>query len=259
MNHPNTVKLKEVIREYDILYFVFEYMECNLYQLIKDRGKLFSETEVRNWYFQVFQALSYMHQNGYFHRDLKPENLLVTKESIKIANFVDIWAMGAIMAELFTLEPLFPGLREPTQIYKICKLAGVHLSTLIPSASENVTSLIYSLCSWDPSKRPTATEALQHPFFQSCFYTSPSLRSRVLAPIAPPTVRIRAVLDQKSTSRIHYLAAGDSLPPDGARGKNCIMKDMYGKTIAYKSIQLSGVAPEGFYRVIVDEVILNDV
>jgi len=26
MNHPNIVKLKEVIRENDILYFVFEYM-----------------------------------------------------------------------------------------------------------------------------------------------------------------------------------------------------------------------------------------
>ncbi|KAF6174864.1 hypothetical protein GIB67_026352 [Kingdonia uniflora] len=87
MNHPNIVKLKEVIKENNILYFVFEYMECNLYQLIKDRGKLLSETEVRNWCFQVFHALSYMHQNGYFHRDLKLENLLVTKESIKIADF----------------------------------------------------------------------------------------------------------------------------------------------------------------------------
>ena len=28
MNHPNIVKLKEVIREHDILYFVFEYMVC---------------------------------------------------------------------------------------------------------------------------------------------------------------------------------------------------------------------------------------
>ena len=26
MDHPNIVKLKEVIREHDILYFVFEYM-----------------------------------------------------------------------------------------------------------------------------------------------------------------------------------------------------------------------------------------
>ncbi|XLT09292.1 hypothetical protein HN51_055085 [Arachis hypogaea] len=91
MNHPNIVKLKEVIQESDILYFVFEYMvggqffircglhhlvqspvidvsifwvilECNLYQLMKDREKMFSEGEVRNWCFQVFQGLAYMHQ-----------------------------------------------------------------------------------------------------------------------------------------------------------------------------------------------------
>ncbi|KAL4343973.1 hypothetical protein AHAS_Ahas11G0131900 [Arachis hypogaea] len=74
MNHPNIVKLKEVIRESDILYFVFEYMECNLYQLMKDREKMFSEGEVRNWCFQVFQGLAYMHQWGYFHRYLKPAN-----------------------------------------------------------------------------------------------------------------------------------------------------------------------------------------
>ncbi|KAG5121696.1 hypothetical protein JHK84_040036 [Glycine max] len=45
--------------------------ECNLYQLMKDREKLFSKAEVRNWCFQVFQGLGYMHQCGYFHRDLK--------------------------------------------------------------------------------------------------------------------------------------------------------------------------------------------
>ncbi|KAF6145196.1 hypothetical protein GIB67_041391 [Kingdonia uniflora] len=223
------------------------------------------------------------------------------------------------MTELFTLKPLFHGLREPDQIYKICKvigspstsswaegiqfanannikfsqLADVHLSTLIPSASENTISLISSLCSWDPSKRPTAAEALQHPFFQSCFYIPPSLRSRVPAPRTPPTIGTRAVLDQKSTSRRYsgtlssmnprsnfssanahtylstggnvdyantlvksievFKAAGDSPPPNGVRGRNYIMKDMFGRAIAYKSIQLSGVAPEGFYRVIVDE------
>ncbi|XP_059063361.1 cyclin-dependent kinase F-4 [Cryptomeria japonica] len=45
MNHPNIVKLKEVIRENDILYFVFEYMECNLYHLMKDKVKLFPESK----------------------------------------------------------------------------------------------------------------------------------------------------------------------------------------------------------------------
>ena len=37
LSHPNLIKLREVIREDNILYFVFEYMRENLYQLIKDR------------------------------------------------------------------------------------------------------------------------------------------------------------------------------------------------------------------------------
>nr|XP_048319700.1 cyclin-dependent kinase F-4 isoform X2 [Ziziphus jujuba var. spinosa] len=257
MNHPNIVKLKEVIRENDILYFVFEYMEFNLYQLMKDREKLFSEAEIRNWCFQVFQGLAYMHQRGYFHRDLKPENLLVTKETIKIADFglareicsqppyteyrapevllqsclynskVDMWAMGAIMAELFTLRPLFPGASEADEIYKICsvigsptrdswadglhlasdinyqfpQLSGVHLSALVPSASNDAIDLIASLCAWDPNKRPTAAEVLQHPFFQSCFYVPPSLRSRSGVARTPPSVGTRGSLEQQGVRK----------------------------------------------------------
>ncbi|KAL9447972.1 hypothetical protein AB3S75_015447 [Citrus x aurantiifolia] len=263
MSHPNIVKLKEVIRENDTLYFVFEYMECNLYQLMKDREKCFSEAEVRNWCFQVFQGLAYMHQRGYFHRDLKPENLLVSKDTIKIADFglareinsrppfteyvstrwyrapevllqsylysskVDMWAMGAIMAELITLRPLFPGTSEADEIYKICsvigtptqdswadglllarainykfpQLVGVPLSVLMPSANKDAVSLIASLCSWDPSKRPTAAEALQHPFFQSCFYVPPSLRPRAAVARTPPSAGTKGALEQQGAKR----------------------------------------------------------
>ncbi|CAL9204939.1 unnamed protein product, partial [Musa hybrid cultivar] len=260
MNHPNIVKLKEVIRENDILYFVFEYMEFNLYQIMKDRGKGFSEAEIRSWCFQIFQALAYMHQRGYFHRDLKPENLLVTKDIIKIADFglarevcsqppytdyvstrwyrapevllqssiygaaVDMWAMGAIMAELFTLRPLFPGSSEVDEIHKICSVLGspnedswaeglqladfmkhqfpqcppVHLSLLIPSASEDAINLITALCCWDPCRRPKASEVLQHPFFQSCFYVPPFLRPRVAS---HTPVGIKGAPEQSSTRR----------------------------------------------------------
>uniref|UniRef100_A0A0D9WL47 Protein kinase domain-containing protein n=1 Tax=Leersia perrieri TaxID=77586 RepID=A0A0D9WL47_9ORYZ len=264
MNHPNIVKLKEVIRENDMLFFVFEYMECNLYQLMKSRGKPFSETEVRNWCFQIFQALSHMHQRGYFHRDLKPENLLVTKELIKIADFglareisseppyteyvstrwyrapevllqasvyssaVDMWAMGAIIAELFSLRPLFPGSNEADEIYKICSILGtpnhhtwaeglqlassihfqfpqsgsIHLSEVVPSASEDAISLISWLCSWDPQRRPTAVEVLQHSFFQPCFYIPPSLRFRSNGyATTPPSVGAKGAVDQKNARR----------------------------------------------------------
>ena len=37
LNHANVVKLKELIREDDHLYFVFEYMKENLYQMMKSR------------------------------------------------------------------------------------------------------------------------------------------------------------------------------------------------------------------------------
>ena len=44
LNHINIVKLKEVIRVNDDLYFVFEYMEQNIYQLMKDRRQDFPES-----------------------------------------------------------------------------------------------------------------------------------------------------------------------------------------------------------------------
>ena len=37
LNHPNIIRLKEVIREEDTLHFVFEHMKENLYQLMRDR------------------------------------------------------------------------------------------------------------------------------------------------------------------------------------------------------------------------------
>ncbi|KAG1359130.1 cyclin-dependent kinase F-4 [Cocos nucifera] len=284
MNHPNIVKLKEVIRENDMLYFVFEYMECNLYQLMKDRGKSFSEAEVRNWCFQIFRALAYMHHRGYFHRDLKPENLLVTKDIIKIADFglarevssdppyteyvstrwyrapevllqssvygsaVDMWAMGAIMAELFTLRPLFPGSSEADEIYKICSIIGtpnhgtwaeglqladaikfqfpqfasVHLSLLVPSASKDAINLISLLCSWDPSKRPTAAEALQHSFFQPCFYIPPSVYVRPPGmTVTPPSVGMKGAFEQKNARRYSIGALSNTKPASNLSSANC--------------------------------------
>ncbi|KAF5276518.1 hypothetical protein FQA39_LY06587 [Lamprigera yunnana] len=161
LHHANVVKLKEVIRENDILYFVFEYMQENLYQLIKDRRFPFPETTVRNILYQILQGLAFIHRHGFFHRDLKPENLLCSgPELVKIADFglvreirsrppytdyvstrwyrapevllhstiygtpIDLWAVGCIASEIYTFRPLFPGTTETDQLYKICVVLG---------------------------------------------------------------------------------------------------------------------------------------
>lgn len=67
LNHPNIVKLREVIREKDILYMVFEAMENNLYELMKDRKTPFPESEVKSISFQVMDGLAYMHKLGELH------------------------------------------------------------------------------------------------------------------------------------------------------------------------------------------------
>jgi hypothetical protein len=66
--HPSIVKLKEVIRENDELYFVFEYMDKNLYELCKSRDRAMPEATVRNIMYQIFQGLAFMHKHGFFHR-----------------------------------------------------------------------------------------------------------------------------------------------------------------------------------------------
>lgn len=42
----------------------------------------------------------------------------------------------------------------------------VPLARLVPMASPEAIELMTAMCSWDPKKRPTAVQALQHPYFQ---------------------------------------------------------------------------------------------
>mmetsp|Transcript_8193 Transcript_8193/g.30291 ORF Transcript_8193/g.30291 Transcript_8193/m.30291 type:complete len:347 (-) Transcript_8193:121-1161(-) len=227
LNHLNIVKLKEVVRENNVLYLVFEHMSQNLYQLLQDETKM-SESMIRSLIYQVLQGLKYLHQNGYFHRDMKPENILIQSGVAKLADFglakyirskppfteyvstrwyrsmevtlsgghynspIDVWAMGAIMAELYTGRPLFPGKNTMDQIVKICKVRGSptnenwaeglkiasqrgfqfpkfdpqSLKELIPNASPEALDLIDQMLQVDPRKRPTAAAALNHRFFK---------------------------------------------------------------------------------------------
>ncbi|KAI2610998.1 kinase-like protein [Hypoxylon fragiforme] len=61
------------------LHIAMEYMEGNLYQLMKARDhKALDNGSVKSIMFQIMQGLEHIHAHHFFHRDIKPENILVT-------------------------------------------------------------------------------------------------------------------------------------------------------------------------------------
>ncbi|KAK8094544.1 hypothetical protein PG997_001229 [Apiospora hydei] len=61
------------------LHIAMEYMEGNLYQLMKARDhKALDNSSVKSVLFQIMQGLEHIHAHHFFHRDIKPENILVS-------------------------------------------------------------------------------------------------------------------------------------------------------------------------------------
>ena len=61
------------------LHIAMEYMEGNLYQLMKARDhKCLDNSSVKSILYQIMQGLEHIHAHHFFHRDIKPENILVT-------------------------------------------------------------------------------------------------------------------------------------------------------------------------------------
>lgn len=61
------------------LHIAMEYMEGNLYQLMKARDhKYLDNSSVKSILFQIMRGLEHIHSHQFFHRDIKPENILVS-------------------------------------------------------------------------------------------------------------------------------------------------------------------------------------
>ena len=115
---------------------------------------------------------------------------------------IDIFSAGCIIAELFTLSPLFPGINEGLQIFEYMNILGLpnkeyleefHLNKsfynileeckelkvyplneiLNPNNKYNkkdiddVCDLLYNMLCWDYNKRFTAEQCLNHCFFKN--------------------------------------------------------------------------------------------
>ena len=71
LDHPHIVKLWAVLAAHKKIYMVMDYAENgNLFRyLIKRKG--LNEYEACKIFYQVTEAIGFMHQNDCFHRDIK--------------------------------------------------------------------------------------------------------------------------------------------------------------------------------------------
>ena len=218
---------------------VFEYLEKDLETLIGEMKKntiMLSFDEIRLICYQLFKGLEEIHKKNIAHRDLKPENVMLNeKRIVKLCDFgsskfidkngkntpyivsryyrapellmcdtkysgkIDVWAVGCIIAELFTLSPLFKGNSEGEQLFAIFKLWGsltkeeeklyqknvpinAKLIGNFPKFFKNTSAieklfgrikkknelidLLNQCFCYDYTKRISASEALNHKFFE---------------------------------------------------------------------------------------------
>lgn len=79
LRHKHVVRFHKLLKTKEMLYFVMDLAEGELFDLII-QSKNFSETTARKYFQQLISALVYCRKQGVAHRDLKAENLLLDKQ-----------------------------------------------------------------------------------------------------------------------------------------------------------------------------------
>ncbi|KAL7715208.1 Cyclin-dependent kinase 2 [Entamoeba marina] len=229
LKHPNVVELLDVYNSDKKLYLIFEYCETDLHKYLQVNPQQLPLSIIRSFTYQILLALSFLHSRRILHRDIKPSNILVSGNEVKLGDFglarsigipikkytpevvtiwyrspelllktstyssaIDIWATGAVCAEMVTREPLFKGDSELDQIHKVFNLMGVptkeemesinylHKNNLFDSGCKqedtlenrlrymgpNGIDLLKQMFDYCPGKRICARDSLLHPFFK---------------------------------------------------------------------------------------------
>ena len=86
LNHENIVRLLDSWKESDKVCLVFEWLECNLSDVLK--AKTIDETTKKRFMKMLLSAVAYIHGERIFHRDIKPGNVLLDKnDTLKLGDF----------------------------------------------------------------------------------------------------------------------------------------------------------------------------
>lgn len=176
LDHPNIVKLHDVVHSNNKLYLVFEFLDQDLKKYMDSipAGTMVSPQLVKSYLYQLLRGITFCHTHRVLHRDMKPQNLLIDKNgAIKLADFglarafgipvrpythevvtlwyrapeillgsrqystpVDVWSIGCIFAEMVTKKPLFPGDSEIDELFRIFRILGTPTEKTWPGVTK---------------------------------------------------------------------------------------------------------------------------
>ncbi|XP_039527958.1 MAP/microtubule affinity-regulating kinase 3a isoform X2 [Pimephales promelas] len=202
LNHPNIVKLFEVIETEKTLFLVMEYASGGeVFDYLVAHGRM-KEKEARAKFRQIVSAVQYCHQKRIVHRDLKAENLLLDADmNIKIADFgfsnefmvgnkldtfcgsppyaapelfqgkkydgpeVDVWSLGVILYTLVSGSLPFDG-QNLKELRERVLRGKYRIPFYMSTDCENLLKRFLVL---NPAKRGTLEQIMKERWINACF------------------------------------------------------------------------------------------
>ncbi|XP_009069910.1 PREDICTED: serine/threonine-protein kinase Nek1 [Acanthisitta chloris] len=200
MKHPNIVLYRESFEENGCLYIVMDYCEGgDLFKKINaQKGVLFSEDQILDWFVQICLALKHIHDRKILHRDIKSQNIFLTKDgTIQLGDFgiarvlnstaelartcigtpyylspeicqnkpynnkSDIWALGCVLYEMCTLKHAFEAGNMKNLVLKIISGPFPPVSA---HYSYDLRNLLSQLFKRNPRNRPSVNSILEKNF-----------------------------------------------------------------------------------------------
>ncbi|KAM6401323.1 serine/threonine-protein kinase Nek1 isoform 7-T7 [Pluvialis apricaria] len=200
VKHPNIVLYRESFEENGCLYIVMDYCEGgDLFKKINaQKGILFSEDQILDWFVQICLALKHIHDRKILHRDIKSQNIFLTKDgTIQLGDFgiarvlnstaelartcigtpyylspeicqnkpynnkSDIWALGCVLYEMCTLKHAFEAGNMKNLVLKIISGPFPPISM---HYSYDLRNLLSQLFKRNPRNRPSVNSILEKNF-----------------------------------------------------------------------------------------------
>ncbi|NWZ16095.1 SNRK kinase, partial [Agelaius phoeniceus] len=215
VQHPNVVRLYEVIDTHAKLYLILELGDGGdmFDHIMRHEGGL-AEPRAKHYFAQIVHAISYCHKLHVVHRDLKPENVVFFQEQgvVKLTDFgfsnrfqpgkmlttscgslaysapeillgdeydapaVDIWSLGVILYMLVCGHPPFQEANDSETLTMIMDCRY----TVPPHVSAQCADLISRMLQRDPKQRASLEQIEGHAWLQG---VDPSPASRSLLPL----------------------------------------------------------------------------